>query len=242
MHENLIGPSPILFDSLIVEYAYTFMASHKKPGADLRRDYYLYIQVGMVLALAILVTAFNVNYDSRGDFQVQLEEQDVVEMEEIQQTEQEVTPPPPPRPPVPLEVPNDEVVEDQEVDWDSSLDFDEELDTGPPPVAEEEEEEEQEIFVAVEEQPQLVGGMQALYDEVDYPDFARRAGIEGRVVVQFVVDEEGNVTDPRALTSPHSSLEEEAIRAVSEMKFTPGKQRNRAVRVQMSLPVMFELN
>ncbi len=218
------------------------MASRKKPGADLRRDYYLYIQVGMVLALAILVTAFNVSYDSRGDFQVQLEEQDVVEMEEIQQTEQEVTPPPPPRPPVPLEVPNDEVVEDQEVDWDSSLDFEEELDTGPPPAAEEEEEEEQEIFVAVEEQPELIGGMQALYDEVEYPDFARRAGIEGRVVVQFVVDEEGNVTDPRALSSPHSSLEEEAIRAVSEMRFTPGKQRNRAVRVQMSLPVMFELN
>lgn len=218
------------------------MASRKKPGADLRRDYYLYIQVGMVLALAILVTAFNVSYDSRGDFEVQLEEQDVVEMEEIQQTEQEVTPPPPPRPPVPLEVPNDEVVEDQEVDWDSSLDFEEELDTGPPPAAEEEEEEEQEIFVAVEEQPELIGGMQALYDEVEYPDFARRAGIEGRVVVQFVVDEEGNVTDPRALSSPHSSLEEEAIRAVSEMRFTPGKQRNRAVRVQMSLPVMFELN
>lgn len=218
------------------------MASRKKPGADLRRDYFLYIQVGMVLALAILVTAFNVNYDARGDFQVQLEEQDVVEMEEIQQTEQEVTPPPPPRPPVPLEVPNDEVVEDQEVDWDSTLDFDEPLDTGPPPAEEEEEEEEQEIFVAVEESPELIGGMQALYDEVSYPDFARRAGIEGRVVVQFVVDEEGNVTDPRALSSPHSSLEEEAIRAVSQMKFTPGKQRNRAVRVQMSLPVMFELN
>ena len=77
------------------------MASRKKPGADLRRDYMLYIQVGMVIALVILLTAFNVSYDSRGDFQVQLEEQDVVEMEEIQQTEQETTPPPPPRPPPP---------------------------------------------------------------------------------------------------------------------------------------------
>ncbi|MFO8231693.1 MAG: energy transducer TonB [Longimonas sp.] len=219
------------------------MASRKKPGADLRRDYPLYVQVGMVITLVILVTAFNVSYDSRGDFQVQLEEQDVVEMEEIKQTEQERTPPPPPRPPVPVEVPNDEVVEDQEVDWDSSLDFDEELDSGPPPdEGGEEEEEEQEIFVAVEESPELIGGMDALYEEVEYPDFARRAGIEGRVVVQFVVDEEGNVTDPRALSSPHSSLEEEAIRAVSEMKFEPGKQRDRAVRVQMSLPVMFELN
>lgn len=218
------------------------MASRKKPGADIQRDYPLYIQVGMVVTLAIMVTAFNVSYDSRGDFDVQLEEQDVVEMEEIQQTEQERTPPPPPRPPVPVEVPNDEVVDDEEVDWDSSLDFDESLDSGPPPAEEEEEEEEEEIFVAVEESPELIGGMDALYEEVSYPDFARRAGIEGRVVVQFVVDEEGNVTDPRALSSPHSSLEEEAIRAVSQMKFTPGKQRDRAVRVQMSLPVMFELN
>lgn len=218
------------------------MASRKKPGADLRRDYMLYIQVGMVIALVILLTAFNVSYDSRGDFQVQLEEQDVVEMEEIQQTEQETTPPPPPRPPVPREVPDDEVIEDQDIDWDSSLDLEESLDTGPPPAPEEEEEEEQEIFIAVEESPELQGGMQALYDELEYPDFARRAGIEGRVVVQFVVDENGNVTNPRALTSPHSSLAEEAIRVVSQMKFTPGKQRNRAVRVQMSLPVMFQLN
>lgn len=218
------------------------MTSRKKPEADLQRDYPLYIQIGMVVALLILVGAFNLNYDSRGDFQVMLEEQDVVEMEEIQQTEQEVTPPPPPRPPVPLEVPNDEIIEDQDIDWDSSLDLDQALDTGPPPAPEEEEEEEQEIFIAVEESPELIGGMEALYDEVSYPDFARRAGIEGRVVVQFVVDEEGNVTNPRALSSPHRTLEEEAIRAVSQMRFTPGKQRNRAVRVQMSLPVVFQLN
>lgn len=218
------------------------MASRKKPGADLRRDYMLYVQVGMVIALVILLTAFNVSYESRGDFQVQLEEQDVVEMEEIQQTEQETTPPPPPRPPVPREVPDDEVIEDQDIDWDSSLDLEESLDTGPPPAPEEEEEEEQEIFIAVEESPEIVGGMEQLYEDLEYPDFARRAGIEGRVVVQFVVDENGNVQNPRALTSPHSSLTEEAIRVVSQLQFRPGKQRNRAVQVQMSLPVMFELN
>ncbi len=218
------------------------MPSRKKPEADIQRLYPIWIQVGAVITLLILVTAFNVDLDRGGDFEVMLEEQDVVEMEEIQQTEQEVTPPPPPRPPTPVEVPNDEILDDQEYDWDSTLDFDEPQDTGPPPSAPDEEEEEDEIFVAVEESPELIGGMQALYDEVSYPDFARRAGIEGRVVVQFVVDEEGNVTDPQVLSSPHDSLSEEAIRAVSQMQFTPGRQRDRAVRVQMSLPVMFELN
>lgn len=93
----------------------------------------------------------------------------------------------------------------------------------------------------VESQPELIGGMEALQDAVDYPEFAKKARIEGRVIVQFVVDKKGNVQDPKVTRGVHKLLNEEAIRAVKKQKFKPGKQSGQVVKVQMSLPVTFRL-
>jgi len=218
------------------------MSVRKEDGADLRQWYRLFVQVGLTLALLLLVVAFQLDYSRGQSFQVDLQEQETVEMEEIQQTEQQNEPPPPPKPPVPVEVPNNETIENQDVDFDASLDLDQSLDTnqGPPAPEEEEEEQEQEIFVVVEEQPQC-GGVQALQEEVEYPDFARKAGIEGRVFVQFVVNEEGNVVQPKVTRGVHKLLNEEALRAVQELDCEPGMQRGNPVKVRMSLPVTFRL-
>ncbi len=219
------------------------MPVRKNDDANLRKRYPIYIEIGLVVSLLLLILAFRVNLQKSNTFQVQMEEQEVVEMEEVQQTKQEVKPPPPPRPPVPVEVPNDEVIEDEALDLDASLDLDEPMQNNqpPPPPPEEEEEEEQEVFIVVEEKPELIGGMKALQSEVSYPEFAKKAGIEGRVFVQFVVDENGNVQNPRVTRGVHKLLDQEAIRAVKQMKFKPGKQRGQAVKVQMSLPVTFRL-
>jgi len=218
------------------------MSVRKEDGADLRQWYRMFIQVGLTLSLLLLVVAFQLDYSSSQNFQVDLQEQEVVEMEEIQQTEQQNEPPPPPKPPVPVEVPNNETIENEDVDFDASLDLDQSLDTnqGPPAPDEEEEEEEDEIFVVVENQPEC-GGVQALQEEVEYPDFARKAGIEGRVFVQFVVDENGNVTQPEVTRGVHKLLNEEALRAVQQLDCQPGQQRGNAVKVRMSLPVTFRL-
>ena len=219
------------------------MALRKKEGADLRKQYPLYVEIGLVLSLALLIVAFRADLSNESSFQVQMEEQETVDMKQIQQTQQEKEPPPPPKPPVPQEVPNNEVIEN-ETDFDASLDMDDRLDTsqGPPDDGEEEEEEEeQEIFMVVENQPELVGGMKALQQSVEYPEFAKKSGIEGRVIVQFVVDEQGNVQEPQVTRGVHELLNEEAIRAVKEQTFKPGKQRGQAVKVQMSLPVTFRL-
>jgi protein TonB len=218
------------------------MSVRKEDGADLRQWYRLFVQVGLTLALLLLVVAFQLDYSRGQSFQVDLQEQETVEMEEIQQTEQQNEPPPPPKPPVPVEVPNNETIENQDVDFDASLDLDQSLDTnqGPPAPEEEEEEEEQEIFVVVEEQPQC-GGVKALQQEVEYPDFARKAGIEGRVFVQFVVNEDGNVVQPKVTRGVHKLLNEEALRAVQELNCDPGMQRGNPVKVRMSLPVTFRL-
>lgn len=219
------------------------MGVRKNEQADLRKEYPVWIQLGLVVALSVLLIGFRWDLQTQKEYSVDLEEQDVVEMEDVQQTEQEVKPPPPPKPPVPMEVPNDEIIEDDDVDFDSSLDLNESLDTdqGPPPPDDGGEEEEQEIFVVVENSPELVGGLAALQGEVEYPEFAKKAGIEGRVFVQFVVDENGDVQNPKVTRGVHKLLNEEAIRAVKKMKFKPGKQRGKAVKVQMSLPVTFRL-
>lgn len=221
------------------------MGARKNPKTDLKSKYFLNIEIGMTVVLGLLILLLQLDFEKSNDFEVTLEEQEVVEMEEVQQTKQEVKPPPPPRPPVPVEVPNDEVIEDEALDLDASLDLDEELSTDqgppPPPPNEEEAEGENEIFVVVEEKPKLIGGMDGLYEKIEYPEFAQKAGIEGRVIVQFVVNKDGTPTNIEVLRSPHKLLREEAIRVIRESKFEPGKQRGNPVRVKMSLPITFRL-
>lgn len=220
------------------------MGIRKKESADLRRSYPLYVEVGFVLALLLVILAVRVDIRRENTFEIVMEQQEVVQMEEILQTEQELRPPPPPRPPVPVEVPNDEIVEDEPLNLDASLDLSEPLDVpaAPPPAPEEEKERtEPEIFIVVEERPELLGGLAALQRAVEYPEFAKKAGIEGTVYVQFVVDEQGTVQNPQVTRGVHKLLDEAALTAIRKMRFTPGKQRGRPVKVQMSLPVRFAL-
>ncbi len=97
-----------------------------------------------------------------------------------------------------------------------------------------------EVYVEVEERPDC-GGIQALTDEIQYPELARKAGIEGRVFVQFIVDEEGAVTEPTISKGVHELLDEAALAAVKALDCEPGKVRGEAVKTKMALPVTFQL-
>jgi TonB family protein len=97
------------------------------------------------------------------------------------------------------------------------------------------------FFVVVEEMPELIGGLASVQREIRYPEMARRAGIEGRVFVQFIVNEQGDVENPQIIRGIGGGADEEALRVVRQAKFTPGMQRGRAVRVQYSLPIFFKL-
>ena len=216
------------------------MALRKTDKADLRQRYPLFVEIGMVITLVILIIAFRLDMTVNDSFDVQLMDQEVVQMEEIQQTEQIEKPPPPPRPPIPVEVPNDEVLEDDELDLDAFLDLDEVVDIPPPPPAVKEEPE-PEIFVIVEEPPQLIGGIAGLQARIKYPEMAKKAGVEGRVFLQFIVDEKGNVTDAVVTRGIGAGCDEEALRAIVLAKFTPGKQRGKAVKVKFSMSVVFKL-
>jgi protein TonB len=211
-----------------------------------RRDYRLHLMVGFVLALALLWSLTFIDYRAGDDYVVQLSEQEVVEMEEVKQTAQEVAPPPPPRPTAPIEVANDAIIDDtRELNFDATLDLNAALDVGPapsaPPPPEPEAVEEDEIFVVVEEQPVLMGGLKALQAQIQYPEMAAKAGIDGRVIVQFIVDETGRVTDAVVMRGRHRLLDQEALRVVQDARFTPGRQRGEPVKVQMALPITFVL-
>ena len=219
------------------------MAIRKNPKADLHRTYGLYVEVGMVASLLLLILAFRANIERGALDEIQTLEQEVVQMEEILQTKQIQKPPPPPRPPVPVEVPNDEIIDDEDLDLDASLDIEAPLANlpPPPPPDEEEEEPEPEIFVVVEEMPDLIGGLGEIQRKIKYPEIARKAGVEGRVILQFIVDENGNVTEPAVVRGIGAGCDEEALRVVRQARFKPGKQRGKAVKVKMALPITFKL-
>ncbi len=219
------------------------MALRKTQKADIKAKYSLFIEVGMILTLAILIGAFRMDMRVDDSFNNALAEQEVVQMEDIIQTTQIEKPPPPPRPPVPVEVPNDEILEDDDLELDMSLDLDAPISAlpPPPPPPADEPEPEPEIFVIVEQMPELIGGLGALQSQIRYPEIAKKAGVEGRVIVQFVVNEQGIVENPVVVRGIGAGCDEEAIKAVRQARFTPGKQRGKAVKVKMSLPVTFRL-
>ena len=102
------------------------------------------------------------------------------------------------------------------------------------------------IFQVVEEMPQFPGGMgeamKFLAKNIKYPISAQQAKIEGRVIVQFVVEKDGSVSDLKVMSGVSPELDAEAIRVVSMMpKWIPGKQRGKAVAVKYTMPIMFRL-
>lgn len=115
-----------------------------------------------------------------------------------------------------------------------------------PPAPTQEEGDEGEIFEVVEQNPAFPGGdkalMQYLTKNLKYPASAQENGIQGRVLVQFVVNKDGSIVDPKVLRSVDPALDKEAMRVVSAMpKWQPGKQRGKTVRVKFTLPVTFRL-
>lgn len=214
------------------------MLERKKPHADLRKYYTVFLELGLLVTIVIFLVAVKVELRSEGPEDIVLSEQEIVEMEEIIQTRQIDTPPPPPRPPVPVEVPNDEIIEDIDINIDADLALEGPLNLPPPPPPAEEEED---FFTVVENMPELIGGLAGLQRNIVYPEMARKAGIEGRVFLQFIVNEKGEVENPRVIRGIGGGCDEEALKAIKKAKFKPGLQRGRPVRVQYNLPVVFKL-
>ena len=104
----------------------------------------------------------------------------------------------------------------------------------------------QKVFDTVEQMPEYPGGMQAmiafLQTNMKYPEDAAKQKVEGRVMVQFIVETDGSISDVHVAKQVFPSLDAEAIRVVQAMpKWTPGKEKGNVVRVKYNLPIVFRM-
>ncbi len=216
------------------------MALVKSPKADLRAQYKRVIELSLIVSLVVLIVSFKYFPNIKQEKQVVQGPQELINMEDIQQTRQENRPPPPPKPPIPIEAPSEDVLQDIEIQ-STELDVNADVAPPPPPKEEKKTEEEPQYFVAVEDMPEPIGGIAAIQSKIVYPEIAKRAGVEGKVYVKAFVDESGNVTKVEVQKGIGAGCDEAAMKAVKETKFKPGKQRGKPVKVQVSIPVVFRL-
>lgn len=229
------------------------MELKKNPKADLEKRRGLYLEIGLVVILVAALVAFNVkSYDQEQVEVTQRTAIDEVEDIVIQTQQEELPPPPPPEAPevvTELNIIEDDAKSDNEIGIVNAevTDKTENIEITPVVVEQEEEEDEQVIFQVVENDPEFPGGLEAMYkflaQNIKYPQLARENNITGKVYVTFVVEKDGSVSNARVLRDIGGGCGAEAIRVVKSMpKWTPGKQRGKAVRVQYNLPVNFNLN
>ena len=216
------------------------MALKKDEKADLRSKYQKVVEICLVGSLLLLIVAFKY-FPDVGKSQAILEgSQELFKVEDVQNTKQENRPPPPPKPPIPIEAPSEDVLNDIDI-ASTEIDLNAQISAPPPPKEEKKVDEEPTYFVAVEEMPEPIGGIQAIQSKIVYPEIAKRAGVEGKVYVLAFVDETGTVTSAKIIKGLGAGLDEAALNAVKETKFKPGKQRGKPVKVQVSIPIVFKL-
>ncbi len=226
------------------------METKKTSDAELENKKNVFFMFGLVIALATVLLAFEwkskpSKVESLGDLQSQTVEDEFIPIIR----EPEVTPPPPP--PTAIEIinivdNNKEIVDELEMEESEATDQTL-INIVPVLTTKEEEVKKDEVFVNIVEEPaEFPGGDLALYkyisDHVDYPMIARENGVQGKVLVKFIVDEQGNATNAEIIRSVDMNLDKEALRVIKTLpKFKPGRQHGKAVKVYFVAPINFVL-
>lgn len=99
-----------------------------------------------------------------------------------------------------------------------------------------------EVYNIVDTMPEIVGGLSVLYDKIEYPEIAMKNGVEGRVFVRFIVDENGEVTNPEILKDIGAGCGNAAVKALKHVKFTQAKLNGEVVKVYYTLPITFKIS
>ena len=225
------------------------MEIKKNPKVDVQNKRVLLLEIGLALALLAVIGAFL--YTPR-EYEIEQIEQvvAVVEEEITEITRQDQKPPEPPKrteitviTDILNIVTNDEKIETS-VDF---AEFAEDVEIIQQVAVEEEVIEDDQPFVKVEQMPSFQGGDLMTFrnwvmQKVKYPQIAQENNITGRVLLMFVIERDGSLTNIQVLQTPDSSLSDEAIRVLkTSPKWTPGKQRNQSVRVKYTLPIDFRI-
>ena len=228
------------------------MEIKKSEKANLENKKLLFLEIGLVIALGITLFAFE--WTSKETKVSMLEDNtEVLIEEEIIPITQDTPPPPPAAPKIPVLSDQIDIVDDEiEIEDDMFMNLEDDASLGVEimdyvEVEEEVVEEEAIPFQLVEEKPSFQGGDANQFSKwvnqrLVYPEMAKENGVQGRVTLQFTVEKDGSVTKVKVLRGVDPSLDKEAVRVVSmSPKWKPGKQRDRAVPVTYTFPVIFQL-
>lgn len=231
------------------------MEIKKSPKANLENKKLLFKEIGLVIALGLTLLAFNWSTSEKAVSTLEADQQVEVEEEIVPITND--TPPPPPETSVAEPVMSDiiDIVDDDikvdtkiiinEDDKNQGVEIKEYVQAAE--IAEEVVEDDVIPFAIVEDKPMFQGKdanefTKWVYNNIVYPEIAKENGVQGRVTLQFEIGKDGTVTNVKVLRGVDSSLDKEAVRVVSNSpKWTPGKQRGRAVKVKYNFPVTFQL-
>ena len=207
------------------------------PTKSLKLQYKRVLELGLIISLILhlfLMQAYKRVKVRAVQRTVRLE---TLQVEEIPQTQQEKQAPAPSRPSVPIASEDETLPEDETIEI-TDLDLEAEPPPPPPPP----EDESLIVFVPYDEPPEPIGGFQAIQNALVYPEFARRAGVEGKVIIWAQIDEKGNVlrTQVQKSLGPNG-CDEAASAAIRSVKWKPAMQRDRPVKVWVAVPVDFRL-
>ncbi len=229
------------------------MEIKKSPKANLENKKFLFMEIGLVVALLMVLGAFEWSTTETTVSILEEETAVVIEEEQVPITQEEQLPPPEvPKEPVMsdiIDIVDDDIkVEDNfliSTEDDASLGV--EIKDYVVEQEEEEEIEEEVPFAIVEQKPTFQGGdantfTKWVFSKIVYPEIAKENGVQGRVTLQFTIETDGSVKNVKVLRGVDSSLDKEAVRVVSSSpKWKPGMQRNKPVRVKYTFPVVFQL-
>ena len=228
------------------------MEIKKSEKANLENKKLLFTEIGLIVSLLIVFIAFE--WTSKETNTSILEDNtEILVEEEIISTNMETPPPPPAAPKIPVLSDQIDIVDDEiELEDDMFMNLEDDASLGVEimdyvEVQEEVVEEEAIPFQLVEEKPSFQGGDANQFSKwvnsrLVYPEIAKENGVQGRVTLQFTVEKDGTVTKVKVLRGVYPSLDKEAVRVVSmSPKWKPGKQRDRAVPVTYTFPVIFQL-
>ena len=225
------------------------MEIKKSPKADLQNKRGLLLEIGLIVALALVIAAFAYTPKEHRIEQVDLNYGPVDE-QIVEITRQDLKPPEPPKK-VEVKVIADllqVVTNETKIATDINFaEFDEDTEVLQQVEVKEEIIEDDQPFLTAETMPSFQGGdlntfRKWVQDNVRFPQIALENGISGRVVLSFVIEKDGRLTNIQVLMTPDRSLSEEAIRVLSKSpKWSPGKQRNQVVRIKYTLPVDFRM-
>jgi len=207
------------------------------PSKALKLQYKRVLEFGLVVSLFLHVFLFQ-GYKKMGmkkvDRKVNIAS---LEMEDIPVTEQEKQAPAPARPTVPIASEDEDLPEDETIDL-IDLDLEAEAPPAPPPP-----ESDAIVFVPYDEKPEPIGGYAAIKRNLKYPEIARKAGVEGKVLVYAQIDEQGKVVRTRVMKSlGPNGCDEAAVRAIRAVKWKPAMQRDTPVKVWIMVPIEFQLS